>query len=192
MTVRQPLPQHSIHETKRNNIKATMFDKSMSLSPRTATTTSPGPQRTTRNHQEIPREQQEEQEQEAEEQLQEWHDPPPLGHWMGMSDAIVLQQWPAAHHHPSSAFFASSSAMMLPIVMPPRPSPLLLPAVQEGFYHHVKENERDHETDHFYRGSRQDFLLDLIDSALQILEDTCDEEDEHHHEEETKNILLPQ
>jgi hypothetical protein len=127
-----------------------------------------------------------EQEEEAAERLQEWHDPPPLGHWVGMADAIVLQQWPAAHHHPSSAFFASSI-----VVMPPRPSPLL-PGVQ-AFYHHVKEDGRDHETDHRYHSSRQDFLLDMIDSALQIL-DTCDEEEdeEQYQEQEAKNILLPQ
>ena len=165
------LPQRNGDENNpnTNKINETMFDKSTSLS---ATTTSAG-QESTRNHQE--QEQGREQEQQ-----QEWQD-----NFQPSAEAFLWQPWPAPLR-PSSVYVTSSRSNTVPSL------PRLLPLDQENdhetapCWHHARHEQEP--------GAHRDFLLAVIDSALEILDNYGEDKKEstYQHHESNIRLHLPQ
>ena len=151
-----------------------MFDKSTSLS---ATTTSSG-QESTRNHQE--------QEQGGEQEQEEWQDHfQPRTSWEASAEAFLWQPWPAPLR-PSSVYVTSSRSNTVPSL------PRLLPLDQENdhetapCWHHARHEQEP--------GAHRDFLLAVIDSALEILDNYGEDKKESTYQHHESNIRrhLPQ
>ncbi len=163
-------------ENNPNNdkINETMFDKSTSLS---ATTTSAG-QESTRDH----HMQEQEQGREQQEEQQEWHNNfPPRTSWEASAEAF-LWPWPAPLR-PSSVFLTNSSSNTVSSL----PRFLLDQEDDETAscaWHHARlEQQEDPNT-------RRDFLLAVIDSALEILGNSDEDQKVNNYQHHESNILL--
>jgi hypothetical protein len=170
-TTRTPIPT----STKHINITEPMFDKSSSLSPSLAIASSPPPGQQQRQASTTSRNNHHHQEEEEHQEQRRYYREEV---WQGL-------------RHPSSAYFVSTRGNAVPSL--PSAGVLLAESFCPGIYTASTTTAAtsayvDHRGHDDTPGAHRDFLLAVIDSALEILGNQ-EGSKEHNQELQTSNIL---